>query len=366
MLLDMSETTVSETTDSAIESILDIEEFILARNREQSAEFSNSAARLARAQYRARHSTEIAALKCMDGRLNLSVMTEMPPGIIQPYRNIGGKFDLGWPFLGLLFKDWVQYAVNMGRDCLVLTTYHFSKGEHHRGCKGFGYDTEGAKGSAERLRDQFNTVFGRPVVYPIVVGMETDEDALVFHGDNGEVFPVSEHIDMPFPDLLEKFTSLYPDMRPKVRIDLLQLVLGNQRVIRRIRTENRMPIDLDHREQIIGVGRGFDWLHLPNKALIVGPYSQDWASAVATAGSIILSNKKEGRLAEDAGVLLLISALSREGENTSDWKLAQEKVKYLLTHALEALSQATPELLEGNFKVLSGVVNADTRQMRIY
>jgi hypothetical protein len=25
-------------------------------------------------------------------------------------------------------------------------------------------------------------------------------------------------------------------------------------------------------EQVLAVGRGFDWLHIPNKALIVGPY----------------------------------------------------------------------------------------------
>ena len=27
-----------------------------------------------------------------------------------------------------------------------------------------------------------------------------------------------------------------------------------------------------HQEQVLAVGRGFDWLHIPNKALIVGPY----------------------------------------------------------------------------------------------
>ena len=29
---------------------------------------------------------------------------------------------------------------------------------------------------------------------------------------------------------------------------------------------------LTFQEQVLAVGRGFDWLHLPNKALIVGPY----------------------------------------------------------------------------------------------
>ena len=47
----------------------------------------------------------------MDGRLNLALMTETPPGIVQPFRNIGGKFDLGWPYFGILMREWVDYAV---------------------------------------------------------------------------------------------------------------------------------------------------------------------------------------------------------------------------------------------------------------
>src|SRR6185437_13558885 len=160
---------------------MNLVEFLTERNKEQSKTYTSSDAVLWRQQYRAKYPTEIAALKCMDGRLNLALMTETPPGIIQPFRNIGGKFDLGWPFFCVLMREWVEYALSRGRDCMVLVTYHYSKGDSHRGCKGFGYDTKAAIANAEALRAKFEDVFGssHQIVYPIVVGIETDSDSLV-------------------------------------------------------------------------------------------------------------------------------------------------------------------------------------------
>jgi hypothetical protein len=43
----------------------------------------------------------------MDGRLNLPVMTQTAVGIIQPFRNLGGKFDLGWPFFQATLETWI-------------------------------------------------------------------------------------------------------------------------------------------------------------------------------------------------------------------------------------------------------------------
>ena len=34
----------------------------------------------------------------MDGRINISVATDTPAGIILPLRNLGGRFNLGWPY----------------------------------------------------------------------------------------------------------------------------------------------------------------------------------------------------------------------------------------------------------------------------
>jgi hypothetical protein len=57
-------------------------------------------ARLARQRYLSEHPTAIAVLKCMDGRITIPVATNTPTGILMPFRNLGGMFDLGWPHLG--------------------------------------------------------------------------------------------------------------------------------------------------------------------------------------------------------------------------------------------------------------------------
>ncbi|HTJ55476.1 MAG TPA: hypothetical protein VL380_08670, partial [Nitrosospira sp.] len=79
------------------------------------ATFRGPDAWLARKRYLAEHPTAIAVLKCMDGRINLPVMTNTPPGILMPFRNLGGAFDLGWPYLGEVLSHHVQGWVNSGR-----------------------------------------------------------------------------------------------------------------------------------------------------------------------------------------------------------------------------------------------------------
>ncbi|NBV77325.1 hypothetical protein EBR66_04140 [bacterium] len=339
-----------------------LREFILNRNEEQSAAFRSAAARLARVRYRAEHPTEIAAWKCMDGRLNLSVYTKTPPGIIQPFRNIGGKFDLGWPFFQEVIKEYVKYATHHGRRVLVLVTYHFSKGDHHRGCAGWKYDTGAAHAAADMLAVQAGSVFGTSprIVYPIVVGIETDEEGLVLHGTDGktldlESLKTAEHIETSIRDL-------YPDMDPQMVTDLVPLLRGNLEHVSEVRASHRPPIDLEHREQIIAVGRGFDWLHMPNKALIIGPFSHEWPDAVATAGKIILGNLDANRVPKHEGVLLLVSALSRDEEGSFGWNMATEKAKYLERVSRAILAERVPELSE-NLQVLSGVVSGHTRKL---
>ena len=231
----------------------DLVQFLLDHNREQSKIFSSSDSVLWRKQYRAKHPTEIAALKCMDGRLHLPVMTNTPLGIIQPFRNIGGIFDLGWPFFGVVLKDWVDYAVSRGRDALILVTYHYSKGDKHRGCKGFDYDTGAAKAAATQLKEQIESVFGKEhaVVYPVLIGIETDEDALILHGQNNKVMDLSAITNSDIDLLQNELHSLFPDMKTQVIQDLLPLVVRNIGYVQETRATGRKPMDSDHREQIL-------------------------------------------------------------------------------------------------------------------
>ena len=219
-------------------------EFLLEHNRKQSTSFCSPDATLARRQYRSVHPTEIGALKCMDGRLHLPVITNTPLGIIQPFRNIGGKFDLGWPFFGESFKGWVDYAVNRGRDCIVFVTYHWSRGDIHRGCRGFNYDLEATKVFTAKLTSEIEEVFGvgHVVVYPIQLGIETDVDGLVFHG-KGNPLDLSNLEETSSNFLQKELRRLYPDMKVQMLEDLMPLLLGNIEHIAEIRASNRLPVD---------------------------------------------------------------------------------------------------------------------------
>ncbi len=343
----------------------DIKGYALNLNAERSAEYTDPSAQLARQLYRERHPTEILIQKCMDGRLNLSVFTGIPAGILQPFRNVGGRFDLGWPFFQEVTGGTVQYAIKKGRQCLSISSYHFSAGDHHRGCAGFGYDTDAAQGAAFNLRDQFTKVFGdakgRPV-YALTVGIETDLESLIFHSLDGTTLDVSNLEPHTTSDELDRMiASLYPDMNSEMRADLLPLVEGNLKHVAVVRAEQKPLIDLEHREQIIAVGRGFDWLHEPNRALIIGPYSHEWPAAVRTAGTIVLGNLNAGRIPAESGVLLLVGALWRSEEREVGRRLKEEKVRYVAKTALAEL-QNIPELKD-HLKILAGVIDADTRKL---
>ena len=91
---------------------MELKRQIITRNREQSALYCDPSERVRRATHRQAHPTEIAAFKCMDGRLDLARITMTPPGIIQPFRNVGGRFDLGWPFLSGVIDEWVDYTIS--------------------------------------------------------------------------------------------------------------------------------------------------------------------------------------------------------------------------------------------------------------
>ncbi len=127
-------------------------DWLIDRARLHSVGFQNPESFLARRRYTAQHPTAVVALKCMDGRINLSVATSTPAGIVLPFRSLGGRFDLGWPHFGEVLADHVAGMVRQGRRTLALITYHYSKGDPHRGCAGFNYDYR--RRSQSHVRDQ--------------------------------------------------------------------------------------------------------------------------------------------------------------------------------------------------------------------
>lgn len=273
--------------------------------------FRGPEAWLARERYLSEHPTAIAVLKCMDGRINIPVATNTPPGILMPFRNLGGIFDLGWPYLGEVLAHHVLRMTGSGRRVLFLITYHFSKGNPLRGCAGFNYETAAALTHTREIRRQVEHIFGsgHNTVYPLVCGFETDDEALLIHGSDDTVLDLSGFSASDATTLEPRLAALLPDMSARMRADLLPLLHGNLEHIAQVREQARLHermIDIEHREWMICLGRGFDFLHTPNVALIIGPYSPDLADPLRKAASIIENNMKTGRIPDD-GFLLLTS-----------------------------------------------------------
>ncbi len=274
-------------------------------------DFRSPEAWAARERYLAKHPTSIAVLKCMDGRINIPLATNTPVGILMPFRNLGGMFDLGWPHLGAVLSNHVLHKIKSGHRVLILITYHWSKGSPARGCAGFAYDTAAAIAHTQQIHQQVEQIFGSEhgTVYPLVCGFETDEEALVIHGHDGATLDLSTLSATDKAMLEPDLALLLPDMPEQMRADLLPLLQGNLDHIATVREQTKRQeriLDIEHREWVICLGRGFDFLHTPNTALIIGPYSPDLADPIRKAAGIIENNMKSGRIPDD-GFLLLAS-----------------------------------------------------------
>lgn len=324
--------------------------------------FNSPEAWLARQRYLAEHPTAILVMKCMDGRINIPIATKTPKGIIQPFRNLGGMFNLGWPHLGEVVAHHVQQVARAGRRVLVLITYHFSKGDPSRGCAGFNYDTGAARAHTQEIRAQVEHTFGlgHATVYPLVCGFETDEDALILHGADGAALNLAELAADAVPELPQRLAALFPDMPAQVRADLMPLLLGNLEHIAEVRQTPR-ELNIEHREWIICVGRGFDFLHMPNLALIIGPYSPDLADPIRKAAGIIESNMKAGRIPDD-GFLLLASAPYEE--LGVDRARAQLKARFMSKFAAEEIVRTKPELAS-KMHVRTAVLDWSSRRQEL-
>jgi hypothetical protein len=323
-----------------------------------SAEYCSPEAFLARERYLALHPTAIAVMKCMDGRINIPVATNTPPGIIQPFRNLGGMFDMGWPHLGEVLAQYVQRMVRSGRRVLILITYHFSRGDVHRGCSGFNCDTEAARAHTREIQSQMEAIFGAAhgSVYPLICGFETDEDALLLHSSDGRILDLSG--DISVDELMAELAIRFHDMPGDLRSDLLPLLAGNLSHIRGLRQERRSLV-VEHREWMICLGRGFDFLHTPNLALIVGPYSPNLADPIRKAAAIIESNMADGRIPDD-GFLLLASV--PYDEIGVDRARAVMKSKFLLKFASEVIECEFPDLA-GKMIRHTAVLDWNTRRI---
>ncbi|MCX6752730.1 MAG: hypothetical protein NTW62_00030 [Candidatus Nomurabacteria bacterium] len=310
--------------------------------------------------YREMFPTEIASLECMDGRVDVTYITKTPIGIIQVYSEGGGQFDFGWFSFGWLIRRWVKYSLKKKRNKIILCSYHFSKGDKHRCCAWFKYDTEAAKKHQQYLVSQFKSAFKKNhEVYPIMIGVDTDTDGIIVHGIDGKILDLRE-FNSDKKELLIGIKELFPQMTDCVIKDFAQLLLGNIQHIKEVKELNRPIQSIDHQEQFLFLGRGFEWFNLLNKALEVGPYNPDLSKPIIVAAKVLLQNIQKGRIPAEEGILLVTSAVYGTDDNT-EYHHGLAKARFLAKFAKEVIADNVKELLPYlHEEPLVGVLNFDT------
>ena len=148
-----------------------------------------------------------------------------------------------------------------------------------------------------------------------------------------------------------------PDL---IRQDLLRLVMGNIAHIASIRQVSRDLIT-EHRESMICIGRGFDWLYLPNQAFIIGPYSPDLADPIRKAAGVIDANMRAGHIPDDGFLLLTEETYQEIGANRA---YAALKSRFLSGFAANIIRIDLPKLAD-KMHVRTAVLNWQSRPMEM-
>lgn len=327
--------------------------------------------KLPRKRYRAQHPTEVCVAGCMDGRLNFRALTRVPESMTE-YRNIGGVFDLGWPAFDPVFAEWVGYAISRGRHNLLLVCYHYSASDPLLGCRGHGFERERAAAAAEQFARQVERVYGHGQVFPVLVGIETDEDNLLVHSSVGhevlsigyDVAPVMNGDALAGEYLLtehftERLRMSFPAMPQTVVRDFVPYLVGNHLHVREC-SSKRSPEHLDHAEWLIGLGQGIHpWLTVPNTALLVNEFDPNLAAAIEKACGTVRGNILDGRTRRDP-VLLVCAPFREEGPNL---RRAIERVEQLVRFAREKVFTRVDAAFRERLSVMTAVMDIHTRRI---
>jgi hypothetical protein len=138
----------------------------------------------------------------------------------------------------------------------------------------------------------------------------------------------------------------------------MPLVTGNIKHVQEVKKANRGIIETEHKEWIIGLGSGFDWLHAPNTALIIGPWSPRFDIDIQRALTIVRRNMQAGRIANDGFVLMV----SSEYDKVAQKNIRIEKVNSLKNFALDILNQEEFADLRDKVRFLPVLVDEHTKK----
>ena len=197
------------------------------------------------------------------------------------------------------------------------------------------------------------------------MGIETDFDALILHGDNeNDIVDLSTVTDSSVENVKGILRSLYPNMPSEMIYNFLPLILGNIRHIDAVRKANRPVEDIVHKEWVLAFGRGFDWFHEPNTAIIVGPFDEELRNPITTAARLLLSNLKEGRVSRKS--VVLVSSAPYRNRSGYDHLAARKKAIWQNDFAMRVITQNSDlkDLLP-HLRQLTAVMDMETRALEI-
>lgn len=344
-------------------------DYLIDLNARKSEEFIRDKPK--RQEWRRDGHAEWGNFECMDGRVNCSAIMGAPHGIMQSWRNIGGKFDVKkWPRLWNSVEKMVVCAKRSKRPVILNINSHYSRSEPKLGCKGHHYDIEVARAASWALKSQFDYYHADdPDVCVIQTTTETDEDAIIFHApqkpdlDLGMVAGASES-DI-WKALRELYCRQHSLMSDRIFKDILLFAMRNLEHVSEVRRAKRPIAEAEHREWVLAVGQGFDWLRVPNTALIVGPFDPNFLQSVRIAGQIIAGNMQCPGFNKQRGVVILASSQFDPHIGPAGQRYAADVAKDLAYRAKIVLEQGVPELRSYLLGHLTVSVNMDTRRFNV-
>ena len=330
-------------------------EEVLTMNERMSALFIQTTPQ--RREYRRMHPTEWLVTKCMDGRINLRRCSHIPFGLTTVMRNFGGRFRAGWPKFRDSVLEWYEYTHSQHVDAGMYATRHLSPSERDLGCAGFDHDEQQALEYLLHFLTEIRRAFPG-MIWPFLLSIDTDSDALILHLEDGSVIDMREITD-PTPQYFEHVLSRgcrsYPE---QVLRDVVPFLIGNHEHLLELRSGSaHTDLVRRHNERGIALGQGFDWIDRDNFMLILGPCDPALDNAIVRAASIVEQNLNDEERGK--GGVLLVSTPYR---SRRPWQRASavEQSRYLAHFALDHIRRALPGMTD-YFVPLVGVLDLDTR-----
>lgn len=289
---------------------------------------------------------------CMDGRTYVPELVRM---VVDFYSSLGGILDHGRPEFRESFERQLEMCCQKGKQLRFVSTYHYSRGVRELGCAGHRFEKADGFRTANRQARQAKDRYGT-AVSAFVMGVETDRDALILHGDTGQVVDLGDLEQSERSDLNRVLGELYPD-RVQEALVLADVVEGNvqHRVMTVSTTKSARKTDHQEKRILLGMPEQIAWAQSLNGALSLSPIvpHPQLERAIEVAGMIWYDNLRSCRIPQDQQDEMALVVVGRDKSEAS----------YLWATAHQKLDECLPRHF--HYRELVGVLDSETREFTV-